>query len=70
MAIAFNYYPGSNDAPWQKEGKQIESKEPVEMDAIKASLEITVENAAIISDQLTNILIKVNSGKRTLGRLN
>jgi phospholipid/cholesterol/gamma-HCH transport system substrate-binding protein len=60
---------GSSDAPLAKDGQQLSSKEPVEMDAIMASLQITADNAAIISNQLAAIMIKVNSGTGTLGRL-
>ena len=60
---------GSNDAPLVKDGQQIESKEPVETDAIMASLQVTADNAAIISYQLAEIMIKINSGNGTLGRL-
>jgi phospholipid/cholesterol/gamma-HCH transport system substrate-binding protein len=60
---------GSNDAPLVKDGQQIESKEPVETDAIMASLKITADNVAIITNQLAEIMIKVNSGNGTLGRL-
>jgi len=60
---------GSYDAPTASEGQQIESNEPVEMDAIMSSLKVTADNAAIISFQLAEILIKVNSGNGTLGRL-
>jgi phospholipid/cholesterol/gamma-HCH transport system substrate-binding protein len=60
---------GSPDSPLAKDGQHIESDEPVEMDAIMATLEITANNAAIISDQLAQIMIKVNSGNGTLGRL-
>ena len=60
---------GSNDAPMVKEGQKIASKEPVETDAIMASLLVTADNAAIISDQLAEIMIKVNGGRGTIGRL-
>ena len=60
---------GSNDAPLVKDGQHIASKEPVETDAIMASLKVTGDNAAIISDQLAEIMTKVNSGEGTLGRL-
>ena len=60
---------GSYDAPTASEGQQIESNEPVEMDAIMSSLKVTADNAAIISYQLAEIMIKVNSGNGTLGRL-
>jgi phospholipid/cholesterol/gamma-HCH transport system substrate-binding protein len=52
-----------------KNGQHIDSKEPVETDAIMASLQVTAENAEIITDQLAEIMIKVNSGRGTLGKL-
>ena len=52
-----------------KNGQQIPSKEPVETEAIMESLKVTADNAAIISDQLAEIMIKVNGGKGTIGRL-
>jgi phospholipid/cholesterol/gamma-HCH transport system substrate-binding protein len=60
---------GSNGAPLVKDGQHIVSKEPVETDAIMASLQVTADNAAIISDQLAEIMDKVNNGNGTLGRL-
>jgi phospholipid/cholesterol/gamma-HCH transport system substrate-binding protein len=59
---------GSSDAPLAKDGQQIMSKEPVEPDAIMASLQVTADNAAIVSFQLAQIMTKVNSGSGTLGR--
>ena len=59
---------GSADAALAKDGQQIVSKEPVESDAIMASLQVTADNAAIISLQLAEIMTKVNSGNGTLGR--
>jgi phospholipid/cholesterol/gamma-HCH transport system substrate-binding protein len=53
---------GSSDAPLVKEGQQLDSTEPVEMDAIMASLKIT-------SDNLAEIMIKINGGTGALGRL-
>jgi len=60
---------GSEDAPLVTEGQQLDSEEPVEMDAIMGSLSVTADNAAIISYQLAQVMIKVNSGTGTLGRL-
>jgi phospholipid/cholesterol/gamma-HCH transport system substrate-binding protein len=60
---------GSSDAPLAKEGMQLASTEPVETDAIMASLEVTAVNAEIISQQLAEIMVNINSGKGTLGRL-
>lgn len=59
---------GSATAGLTKNGHQITSKEPVETDAIMASLQVTANNAAIVSEQLAEIMTKVNSGSGTLGR--
>jgi phospholipid/cholesterol/gamma-HCH transport system substrate-binding protein len=59
---------GSSDAALAIDGQQILSKEPVEPDAIMASLQVTADNAAVVSYQLAEIMIKVNSGRGTLGR--
>lgn len=60
---------GSTDAPLVEEGQMLDSKEPVEMDAIMSSLQVTADNAAIISSQLAEIMIHINNGNGTLGRL-
>lgn len=60
---------GSYDASLAKEGQQLKSAEPVEIDAIMASLQVTAANAEIISHQLAEIMVKINSGNGTLGRL-
>jgi phospholipid/cholesterol/gamma-HCH transport system substrate-binding protein len=60
---------GSSDAPLAREGQQLASKEPVETDAIMASLQVTAGFAEVISKQLAEIMFKINSGKGTLGRL-
>jgi len=60
---------GSTGAPVVKEGQQLLSAEPVEIDAIMASLQVTAGNAAIISAQLAEIMLNINSGNGTLGRL-
>lgn len=60
---------GSESTPIVKDGAYIRSKEPVESDAIMESMQITADNAAIISYQLADIMVNINSGKGTLGRL-
>jgi len=60
---------GSNEAPIVKDGQQIDSKEPVETDAIMESLLITADNAASISFQIEEIVTKINSGNGILGRI-
>jgi phospholipid/cholesterol/gamma-HCH transport system substrate-binding protein len=60
---------GSSDAPLAIEGEHLKSKEPIETDAIITSLNVTAKNSEIISRQLAEIMIKINKGKGTLGRL-
>jgi phospholipid/cholesterol/gamma-HCH transport system substrate-binding protein len=60
---------GSDGAPMVKEGQELISMEPVETDDIMASLEVTAANVEVITLQLAEIMIKVNSGEGTLGRL-
>lgn len=60
---------GSQNAPLVKEGQKLESSEPIETDAIMASIEVTATNAEIITQQLAEVMIKINKGKGTLGRL-
>ena len=60
---------GSSDAPVAKDWQSIASKEPVETDAIMASLKVTADNAAIISNQLAEIAEKINNGNGTLWKL-
>jgi phospholipid/cholesterol/gamma-HCH transport system substrate-binding protein len=60
---------GGADSPSAKEGQRLTSSEPVETDAIMASLQVTAGNAEVISYQLAQIMIKVNGGNGTLGRL-
>jgi phospholipid/cholesterol/gamma-HCH transport system substrate-binding protein len=60
---------GSSDAPLAKDGQHLVSKEPVETDAILASLKITAGNAENISKQLSDLMSKINSKEGTLGRL-
>jgi len=59
---------GSTDAPVVKDGQQLVSKEPVETDAIMVSVQRTAGSVEIISKQLAEIMLKVNSGQGTLGR--
>jgi phospholipid/cholesterol/gamma-HCH transport system substrate-binding protein len=60
---------GSSDGPLVKDGQAIGSVEPVETDAIMASLLVTANNAEVITYQLAEIMTKINSGNGTLGRL-
>lgn len=60
---------GSADSPPAPDGQHISSKEPIETEAIMAGLKITADNAAIISEQLASIMVKVNKGNGTLWKL-
>lgn len=60
---------GSTNAREAKDGQELQSAEPVETDAIMASLQVTAGNVEIISQQLAEVMIKVNGGNGTLGRL-
>jgi phospholipid/cholesterol/gamma-HCH transport system substrate-binding protein len=64
-----NITQGSSNARSVKEGDYLPSIEPIETDAIMESLKITGENAQIISDQLADILYKINNGNGTLSKL-
>jgi len=60
---------GSTDAPLAKEGQRLTSHEPVETDAIVASLQVSAGNAEVITQQLAEVMTNINTGKGTLGRL-
>jgi len=64
-----NITQGSSNGEIVKEGQFLKSTEPLETDAILSSLKVTGENAEVISDQLAQILYKINSGKGTFGML-
>jgi phospholipid/cholesterol/gamma-HCH transport system substrate-binding protein len=52
-----------------KDGQRVASSEPVETDAIMKSLQITADNAAVATNEINQILTKINKGEGTLGRL-
>nr|MBD3622920.1 MCE family protein [Sunxiuqinia sp.] len=60
---------GSTDSPLVKSNQQLASVEPVETDAIISSLQVTSGHVEIVTKQLAEIAIKINSGRGTLGRL-
>ncbi len=60
---------GSDSGKLALDGQALVSNEPVETDAIMASIEVTAANAEIITYQLSEIMTKINSGQGTLGRL-
>ncbi len=60
---------GSSDATLAGEGEELTSMEPIETDAILSSLQVTAGFAEVIAQQLAEIMININSGNGTLGRL-
>jgi len=60
---------GNSNAPLAKEGQNLRSSEPVETDAIMKSLRVTAGNAEVVTQQLAEIMTKINKGNGTLGRL-
>jgi phospholipid/cholesterol/gamma-HCH transport system substrate-binding protein len=60
---------GSANSPLATEGQQLNSNEPVETDAIMASIKVTAGNVEIITQQLAEVMIKINGGNGTLGKL-
>ncbi len=60
---------GSAEAESVTNKQDISSIEPVETDAIITSLAVTAVNFEVISKQLAEIMIHINQGNGTLGRL-
>jgi len=60
---------GSNNAPVAEDGQHISSKEPIETDDIMKSLQTTAGHAEVITLQLAEVMMNINSGKGMLGRL-
>jgi phospholipid/cholesterol/gamma-HCH transport system substrate-binding protein len=60
---------GTNNSPMAEEGDHILSKEPVETDDIMKSIKTSAESAEVIMMQLAEIMMNINSGQGTLGRL-
>jgi len=60
---------GTPDSPVVEDRQNILSKPPVETDAIMETLQATALNAEIITLQLAEIMMNINSGQGMLGRL-
>ena len=60
---------GSTNSPMAEDGQHILSNEPLETDEIMKSLKTTAESAEVITMQLSEIMMNINSGQGTLGRL-
>ena len=65
--ISISY--GSPDAPIAKDGQQLSSKEPVDTDAIIASLHSSSANVETITLELAEIMTNINAGEGALGKL-
>src|SRR5690606_3960364 len=64
-----NISNGSATAKSAADGSVLASSEPIETDAIMASLQVTADNAAVATEEIAEILYKVNNGNGTLGKL-
>lgn len=64
-----NITPGSHSQKMIENNDYITTAMPVNVDDILLKIKITADNAAIISNELAEILVKVNSGNGTIGRL-
>jgi len=60
---------GTSGAPIVRDGQHLESKEPIETDMIMASLQASASSAEIITNQLAEVMLAVNSGEGTVGRM-
>lgn len=60
---------GSSNTSSVKDGQQLASTEPIETDAIITKLKITADNTAIFTEQIAQILLNINNGNGTIGRL-
>jgi phospholipid/cholesterol/gamma-HCH transport system substrate-binding protein len=60
---------GSTNSPMAEDGQHILSNEPLETEEIMKSLKTTAESAEVITMQLSEIMMNINSGQGTLGRL-
>jgi phospholipid/cholesterol/gamma-HCH transport system substrate-binding protein len=60
---------GTPGAPSVQSGDLVLTNDPVETDQIISSLQVSGENAEIVTSQLAEILFKINNGSGTLGRL-
>jgi len=61
--------PGQTSRLDVTEGGLLTSQEPVEMDSIMASLKISVDNAAVFTGELSQMIYKINHGNGALSKL-
>lgn len=60
---------GSSGSSEVSEDQELLSVEPVEMDDIILSLKVTAENVEVVTAELAQIMLTINSGEGTLGKL-
>jgi phospholipid/cholesterol/gamma-HCH transport system substrate-binding protein len=60
---------GSFEADMAQDGQHITSIEPIETDAIMANLQSSAVNADVITKQLAEIMVNINTGEGVIGRL-
>lgn len=60
---------GSMSATSVRNGDHLMAMDPVDMDQLMATLQVTGENAAVITDQLAEIMYKINNGEGSLSKL-
>jgi len=60
---------GSTNSPMAKHGQHLKSIEPVEIDDVIISLYATAENIEVVTKELAEVMLQVNTGRGTIGRL-
>ena len=60
---------GSDTASLVKDNDFIIGQNPVEMNTIMTKMTVVAENAAVLTDNLADIVYKINTGEGSLGRL-
>ncbi|WP_158976537.1 MlaD family protein [Cellulophaga sp. L1A9] len=68
-SMIINIVPGVGEAPYVKSGDEIKSFSNVATSDMLNTLNVTNENAAVLTAQLLTITRSINEGKGTLGRL-
>ena len=61
--------PGTTGQQPVVEGDTLESRQPIETEAIMASLKTSADNAAVITSNLADISNRINHGQGALGKL-
>ena len=61
--------PGQSSRQDINEGSLLASQEPVEMDSIMASLKLSVDHAAVFTDELSKMIYRINHGNGALSKL-